>query len=325
MEFPELITNEMPEFNESFNNLFSLKSRMYFDGGSYNETKLKQFNFSEQSINISINPARFVGTTSADGKVTAKGSWDGMSISDSGTFGFTMGEMALDFDLNAMDGNIYDPSAIYLGEGMLSLAQIRMTGQELPGVVELNDITVKSTSDANDGLLFGDLDLNVADINAMGLNFTNFVMNQTFKNLDIESLKKINQLNRSLTEQNMEAQLNELGQVAMGMLAKKPVYHVRELGVMSAQGEIGSAMTFTLDESLIDTSKPETVVNALQIDGSGYLPEAFLTAMGLMPMAQGFVDAGYLKRDADNLTFDFTMANGQMKVSGLPLPLGPTN
>lgn len=325
MEFPELVTKEMPEFNESFNDLFSLKSRMYFDGSSYNETELKEFNFSEERINISINPARFVGTTTTDGKVTAKGSWDGMSISDNGTFGFTMGEMALDFDLRAMEGNIYDPSAIYLGDGTMNLAQIRITGQGIPGVVELNELTAKSTSDAKDGLLFGDLDMGVAEINAMGLSFTNFVMNQTFKNLDIDSLKKINELNRSLTEQNMEAKMTELGEVAMGMLAKKPVFHVRELGMMSAQGQIGSEMTFTLDETLIDTTNPETVVNALKIDGSGYLPEAFLTAMGLMPMAQGFIDAGYLKRDAENLTFEFNMANGQMTVSGLPLPLGPTN
>ena len=101
MEFPEMITNEMPEFNDSFNELLSLKSRMFFDGSSYSITELKEFEFSDEGVNITLNPARFTGTASQDGMMTAEGSWDGLSISDNGTFGFTMGEMAMESKSNS--------------------------------------------------------------------------------------------------------------------------------------------------------------------------------------------------------------------------------
>ena len=80
-------------------------------------------------------------------------------------------------------------------------------------------------------------------------------------------------------------------------------------------------MTFTVDENLIDVNNLMTIAQALEIDGSGYVPEAFLNSMGVGPMVQGYIDAGFVKRDGDNLTFELQMKSGQVTLSGQPLPM----
>ena len=135
VEFPAFMTDQFPDLNDRFNELLSLQSRLTLGGDTHSISELKEFNFSEEGVNISVNPARFVSTASADGEVTLEGSWDGLSISDGGTFGITLGEIEMDLDMESMDGNLYDPTAIFLGEGSLGMAEMRITGQEIPGVV----------------------------------------------------------------------------------------------------------------------------------------------------------------------------------------------
>ena len=43
--------------------------------------------------------------------------------------------------------------------------------------------------------------------------------------------------------------------------------------------------------------------------------------MGVGPMVQGYIDAGFVKRDGDNLTFELQMKSGQVTLSGQPLPM----
>ena len=321
VEFPAFMTDQFPDLNDRFNELLSLQSRLTLGGDTHSISELKEFNFSEEGVNISVNPARFVSTASTDGEVTLEGSWDGLSISDGGTFGITLGEIEMDLDMESMDGNLYDPTAIFLGEGSLGMAEMRITGQEIPGVVELKGIMISSESDAKDDMLFGNVDMGIAELNAMGMNFTDIIMNQSFSNLDVESLKKINELNYKMTDQNMDMVLSQMGEIGLAMLDKKPVYSIRELGMTTAQGKMSSEMTFTVDENLIDVNNLMTIAQAMEIDGSGYVPEAFLNSMGVGPMVQGYIDAGFVKRDGDNLTFELQMKSGQVTLSGQPLPM----
>lgn len=324
IEFPEMLLQEMPEFNESFNELVTIQNRMYFDGTMFGLVRMEEFKFQDTEVNLTISPAKFEATTSSGGRILSNGFWDGISISDNGTFGITVGKMLFDFDMTSLNGNIYDPYGIYTGTSDMSIAEVRMTGQELPGVIVLKDITLDSNSTVESDLMNFDIDVGVSEINAMGMNFTQFKFNQTISALDVKSLQEMNALlNSSANEEDLAAQADELTRIAMTMLEKQPAYQMRELAVMTAQGTINSEMTASLDQDLIDPANIESVAQAIVVDAAGSIPEAFLTSLGIMPMVQPFVDQGYLTKDNDNLSFEFSYQQGQMSLSGKPFPMAP--
>ncbi len=325
VEFPEALLQEMPDFNESFNDLVTIKNRMYFDGTMFGLFELQEFKFSDPDVNLTISPAKFEATTSTAGNILTTGFWDGMSVSDNGTFGITMGKMGFDFDLTSISGNIYDPMAIYSGTTAMTIAEVRVTGQELPGMVKLENITLGSLSVAENDVMNINIDMGIAAIDAVGLNFTDFVLNQSFDSMHTASIQQMNAMfNNDAVMQNIEQHMDELTQITMTMLANNPVYKIRELGVMTAQGAISSEMTASLDETLVDVTNPESIALAAIVDASGYVPVAFLTSMGVMPMVQPFVDQGYITSDGENLNFEFSFKQGQMTLSGKPFPMAPT-
>ena len=325
IEFPDVMLKEMPEFNESFNELVTIQNRMYFDGSMFGLVEMQEFEFKDTDVNLTISPAKFEAITSAQGRILSTGFWDGMSISDNGTFGITFGKMLLDFDMTSLSGNLYDTTGIYTGTSNMSIAEMRMTGQELPGVIVLNDITLDSKSSVADELLSFDINMGVSEIDAMGMSFTQLEFNQTFSNLDIKALQEMNAfLSAQTTDEQLVAQMGELTRIAMTLLEKQPVYEMRQLGVMTAQGAINSSMTARLDQDLVDPANIESVAQAIILNASGTIPEAFLTSLGIMPMVQPFVDQGYLTKDTDNLAFEFTYQQGQMSLSGKPFPMAPT-
>ena len=323
LELPEFITKELPELNDALKDIFVIKSRMYFDGGSSGVSTMKAFDFTKEGVTIDVKEANMTASTTSDGKMVVDGTWGGMSVSDSNTFGVTLGKTDFDFDLKAIDGNIYDINAIYTGDSSISMDEFRLSGAEIPGNVALTAITATSSTTMDNDLMALDLNMGIGKIDAMGLSFSDFVFDQMFANLDVPSLRKLNELNRSINEQNLETKMEELKDVGLAMLAKKPEYMIKKLGVTTAQGEISSEATVKINEEKFDINNPDSILLAIEADGSGYIPEPFLNAMGMGPMVAPFVEQGYLKKDGDNLVFEMSFKNGMPTLFGKPIPMGP--
>jgi uncharacterized protein YdgA (DUF945 family) len=159
------------------------------------------------------------------------------------------------------------------------------------------------------------------EVNLMGQAYTDLIFDQSFENLDVALIEQMNQLGQQ-TQQVSDADLQKLQDLGMQLLAKKPVWKVRKLGITTPQGPIRSEMTIRLNEQMVDMTNPMALPSAIVVDASGYIPEAFINAMGVGPMVQPFVEQGMLQREGDNLVFEINFEQGALSLFGKPMPMG---
>jgi uncharacterized protein YdgA (DUF945 family) len=312
---------DFPDIDQVVNDTLDIQTRMAFDGSLDNIVNLKEFQFSDEGAQVTVKAGSLEALASKDGLLKGTGRWDGMSVSDNQTFGVTLGASTTDFDLQAIGENLYQAGTMYTGTTNFGMDEIRISANDIPGNIQVTGINMYTNSQVNDNLLSVQWDMGADEVNLMGQAYTDLIFDQSFENLDVALIEQMNQLGQQ-TQQVSDADLQKLQDLGMQLLAKKPVWKVRKLGITTPQGPIRSEMTIRLNEQMVDMTNPMALPSAIVVDASGYIPEAFINAMGVGPMVQPFVEQGMLQREGDNLVFEINFEQGALSLFGKPMPMG---
>jgi uncharacterized protein YdgA (DUF945 family) len=321
LEFPAFMKEDFPDIDQVVNDTLDIQTRMAFDGSLDNIVNLKEFQFSDEGAQVTVKAGSLEALASKDGLLKGMGRWDGMSVSDNQTFGVTLGASTTDFDLQAIGENLYQAGTMYTGTTNFGMDEIRISANDIPGNIQVTGINMYTNSQVNDNLLSVQWDMGADEVNLMGQAYTDLIFDQSFENLDVALIEQMNQLGQQ-TQQVSDADLQKLQDLGMQLLAKKPVWKVRKLGITTPQGPIRSEMTIRLNEQMVDMTNPMALPSAIVVDASGYIPEAFINAMGVGPMVQPFVEQGMLQREGDNLVFEINFEQGALSLFGKPMPMG---
>jgi len=326
----QLPTEWQAELDSNTEGSVQINSRTAFNGSTKTYFSMQAISIKDDMATVNIHPAMITVLYTMDGQIKGQIDWDGMEVSEQGNAIITMGALNANFVQHLVAGEMFAADAMFSGTFDSSIEQIAITQQVNQQTVDLNNITMTSTSDVHEDMMDADMVFNIAKISAMGQQLNDFNFDMSMKNFDIQALQDLNRMmvqSQAQLQQNPEAFqeqfINSLIQEVLPKLINKgPLITINNFGVTTSEGTIVSEMNLAVNSSLYEVANPGSLFLALEIDSNGSAPEAFLVKQGLAQMIEPMVQQKMLTREAENLNFQFTMRNGQPLINGMPMPMG---
>lgn len=259
-----------------------------------------------------------------ENQLIADFNWGGLKIKDNTSI-ISVGAVNVKAEQELLYGNIYSGGGLTVGDVEFNVAEISVkdTAENILGDVKNLGFSAKTTK--NNDLLNAQFAYSADEFTSVGQVFKNAKVVLDLDNFDIKTVQALNELAAAAPAQVDEAFIAENQAAALALLSqllqKNPVVKMSDLSVDTEQGQIKSVAEFTLDKDLFDANNPMSVMVALSATANGQAPEAFLTTLGVAPMADMYVQQGLLEKKEGNLIFDLGYSGGQLSINGKPMPM----
>lgn len=316
--------NDTLDFNHTFTK-DTLESyvRIGFSGAMYSTMSLKPFQISTEQGTFDIHAMNIDSLMTKDGKLKFSGDWQGLDFSEFDEQVLSIGKMQFSADQQVVRGDLLSYNALTVGDTNFTLASFNILGPTEAEKISMNNLSVISTSHEKDGLMYADADIKIANINAIGQEFKDFSYLVSFNKLDLDVYQEFQDVLVSNNGQQDQNQLLlEIQTLLPKLLAAGPELKIKKLAVQTNQGEIDSQLNIEFDQDLLDANNPMSIMMALKADANGSAPVEFFNAIGMAQNIEALIMQKMLISDEDEVTFDFTFANGQALINGMPIPLG---
>ncbi|MFD2167757.1 DUF945 family protein [Thalassotalea euphylliae] len=250
--------------------------------------------------------------------------WQGMSLmGDSGHV--KMAPVNMTFDQTLIAGDLYSGTALATGDFMMRFDEFSLLDNESGAQVDVAGVQISGHTSEDDNLLGVTLKYHADSIGSMGQQVTDANFDIAIRNLDIDTVMALNELNRTLpSDPNDPAFGQAMMQAlptAMKLLDYNPEIILENISVMTDAGLVATDAKFSIDKQLFDPRNPMSIAAAAKVNAKGSAPESFFAQFGLAPMIDGYVNQGFIQRNDGELSFNLEMTNGQLNVNGKPLPL----
>jgi uncharacterized protein YdgA (DUF945 family) len=255
----------------------------------------------------------------------------------------------------------HDASGLWLGDLEVSSARAAV-GPPGTGAPELSALHLATSTVNEDGALSLSADLSAAlrvPEDTLGLGLTGVSLGLRASGLDAAALGRLQttpgpRADGSVLDVGTRAALRDL---VAASLPRSPQLHVHDLTLRSSQGDLVAELQLRLGDGRPELAQypPLALLFALEGEAHASAPQAVLVpllatrwraklnearGLGVLDATDAELDAralekataeleswvgqGLLRREADRLTLDVTLADGQIMVNGEPLalPLG---
>ncbi|WOH36234.1 YdgA family protein [Thalassotalea fonticola] len=297
--------------------------RIGFSGAMTSSINLKPFQISTEQGTFDIHAMNVDSVMTKDGKLQFSGDWQGVDFSEFDEKVLAIGKMQFSAEHQVVRGDLLSYNALTVGDTNFTLANLDILGPTQAEQISMKDLSVISASHEKDGLMYADADIKVASINAIGQEFKDFSYLVSFNKLDLDVYQEFqNVLLNNNDPQNQMQLVMEIQALLPKLLAAGPELKIKKFGMKTSQGEIDSQLNIEFDQSLLDANNPMSIMMALKADANGSAPVEFFNAIGMAQNIEALIMQKMLVSDEDEVTFDFTIANGQALINGMPIPLG---
>lgn len=316
--------NEVLELNHTFSkDKLDSYVRIGFSGTMTSSMNLKAFQISTDQGDFDIHAMNIDSSITKDGQLQFSGSWQGIDFSEFDEKVLSIGKMQFSADQQVVRGDLLSYNALTVGDTNFTLENIDILGPTEADQISMKDLSVISASYEKDGLMFADADIKVASINAIGQEFKDFAYLVSFNKLDLDVYQEFQNvlLNNNDPQDQMQLVM-KIQALLPKLLASGPELKIKKFGMQTNQGEIDSQLNIEFDQDLLDANNPMSIMMALKADANGKAPVAFFNEIGMQQNIEALIMQKMLVADEEQVKFDFTFANGQALINGMPIPLG---
>ncbi|WNC72236.1 YdgA family protein [Thalassotalea psychrophila] len=316
--------NDTLEFNHTFSkDKLDSYVRIGFTGTMTSSMNLQAFQVSTEQGTFDIHAMNIDSSMTKDGQLQFSGDWQGLDFSEFDDKVLSIGKMQFSADQQVVRGDLLSYNALTVGDSNFTLASLDILGPIESEKISMKDLNVISTSHEKDGLMYADADITVANINAVGQEFKDFSYLVSFNKLDLDVYQEFqNVLVSNNAQQDPNHMIMQIQALLPKLLAAGPELKIKKLGMQTEQGEIASQLNIEFDQDLLDANNPMTIIMALKADANGKAPVEFFNAIGMQQNIEALIMQNMLVADEAEVKFDFTFANGQALINGMPIPLG---
>lgn len=246
-------------------------------------------------------------------------SWQGFEFNESGQR-FVMNELAMATEQKVISGDYLAGTAILTGDSSVSVGKVDIYDEGVHAF-SLADSKFSSVVSLDNDMLEIELKYHAAEVGASGQNFTKPNLDIIISNVDLKALQELNASLANLpdnTKDNPEELLKLLSGIIEKAVAKDPALTIADLSVVTDEGKIESNWNVTLNKDLLDLQHLNSMsfIMALEADAKGKVPVSFLTKFGVEPMANNFVEQGYLTKQGDDISFDAKYTQAALTLNG---------
>lgn len=324
-KLPAEFKKEIINIDELQDDGMSTTARTSFNGTTYSSTRIKSTTIKLDDANLEILPGQFHTTTDTQGHITGGGEWQGMKIVKGETDVLIVGKMDIELDQTYINGNMFAPVSLGIGTSKLSMTEFIVNGETPDASMSIRNLHMASDSKVNAGLLAGNLTVSADQVALAFQQFTDFNYSMTMDNFNVDALSEIQNLLVNLDPEDPQQQqtlMVEMQQQLPKLLADNPSIAIDKLGITTSEGDIVSDLLVTIDPQKFDANNPMSMMFALQADAKGSAPSAFFTNLGMQDNVDMLKQQGMLVQEEETLLFNFSFANGQALINGMPIPLG---
>lgn len=249
--------------------------------------------------------------------------WGGVEISSQGEV-LKVGPTAMNIDSEVIRGNLFAGNAISIGDFSVTLENLHISTLE-QGDVNLDDIKMSVVSDVKDDLVTIGFGYDIGKVAAQGMEFSDANLDLLFSNLDVNVIEKLNatyaKISVSNDPQDLQQQTEKLGQIASSLLEKNPTFEFTDFSLKGPNGKFQSKAKMTIDKDKYDATNVMTLMMAINADADGSVSIAVLENLGMLPMADMYVQQGLLIKEGEEIKFNLGFNNGQLVVNGQVMPM----
>ncbi len=311
-------TKKVEGLNEK---VFSITSRTGFDLTTSIDLVLTDFSIKEglNTLNVKSGSAYF----NYDNASHIEGvlNWQGLTASIEGKETIQLGTVTIDSKQELISGELLSPSALFSGYLNTKISLIKLNGYSTAQNFSLQDFHLKLISEIKDNLADVSFMIDVKKLFALNQEFNQLHYDMSLNNLDVESLKKINDISLNSQHQSAMLMAAQIQGILPQLIEKGPVLKINQLAVITKDGKINSDLVINIDNSIYDAKNPMTMMLALAAEAKGQGPEAFFNEITSADSIESLVQQNLLIRDQQSLKFKFSFNNGQALLNGLPIPL----
>ncbi|TRX54965.1 DUF945 family protein [Thalassomonas sp. M1454] len=325
VSLPKQLADILPSELQVPKDTLSIASRLAFNGDIESSTHLRAFDLTIDNALFSVKEAHLNSSMTMAGEMAMSGNWQGFTISEDNTEVLSLANLAISSKQKLIRGEIFSQNALSTGEVVIDIEQMSIHDLTSSAKISNRNSQIKLVISELDDLLSIDALLNSKEIDIDDHKYTNFNYQVILSNLDIDTFQQIQKIMiqaQELPEQQQVASLMQIQSLVPLMIAKDPVFKIKQLGLNTDNGAIASAMNFHFDQSIYDPNNPLSLVMAIKAQAQGEAPKAFFEEMGRVDELNEYIAQGVLIEENDNVTFDFNLAQGQALLNGIPVPLG---
>ena len=318
----EMTSEDMASMNEHL----KVTSLISYSGDMKSQFEMKAFDINEEGSQVSFAPA--VGTfllSAGDDAISGDLSWEGMSVQfDTGVV--KVAGLSGDFDLNLISGSLFDGTGITVGTANMNLKSFEVQDGAMPPMV-MENMKTTFTSGIQDKLMNMQMDYVIERFDIMGEPLTDTRMNILIDNLDQEGLAEINSLLMDMQTavnegREPEDETEALVKAFPELLKTDPVFRIDPLETTLIDGKVEADLTATANAAKINLNNPESIMQALLLQGNFSLPMMTLQRTGMKPFIDVYVQQGFMTINGDQVEGRFKWSEGALYLNDKPLPMG---
>ena len=296
-----------------------LTSRTSFDESTWSYLKMTAINFKDDKHAINIKPADASLYYDLSGHVTGNLDWQGLEVTEAGNKRLDIGPLNTAIDQQLVRGQLFAANSIFSGSFDTSITSIAIPAEASMPATQLTNLSFKTSTEVRDQLLDVKIVFAIAELKAMQLEFTHLIQDISILNLNITVLQEFAEL---MTQSQQNTQLDPLPLMQLllpKMLSSEPLLKINKFGLNTTDGPIDTRLDLRINADLYNIDKPDSLLQAIEVDASGYGPEAFFRSLGLAGPIDHFVQQNMLTREPPLIKFNFTFINGQALLNGQTL------
>lgn len=285
---------------------------------------IDEVTYSQGDENLVSRPVNGEITFADEKKYVGFIQWGGLSLNTSKE-SVDIQPITMTFDQQAIAGDIYSGSALFIGDFKLLFEKINTRKNDGSDLFSIDNLSLSADIKENNKLLDVAVNYHADEINANQLSFKNANLDLGVNGLDQDVLIELNQY---LQQAQMITDPNELKtayqqamSIAVKLLAKNPTFKINDLSVETPEGALQISGFMQVNHDLFDVNNPMSLIGAVNATAQGHGPEAFFTTMGVAPVLDMYVQQGFLTRDNTQLSFDAKFSQGQLTLNGHVVPL----
>ncbi|MET1255787.1 DUF945 family protein [Aliikangiella maris] len=323
-EFPADIQQQLNKVNTSNKEPLSITSRTSFDLSSKIHLELLPFKIIDNQFEVEVKQGTSLLTVTPDGQLKGQSSWGGISLKDELNQQIAIEKSSTNIDMTLVTGEMFSPNAIFAGMMDLSIESMVASGNDPTEKLTFKNMKLNAQSDANLETVGFKFALSSQLIESAFQKFEDFNFNFQIENFDTKTSQAISELLTKVqagTVDPMQSSV-QFQDMLPALIAKNPIIKITQLGATTTSGKLNNQLQVQFDQQIYDANNPMTMITAINATASGYAPEVFFNELGMAANIEQLVSQQYLKRENDNLTYQFSFKNGQALLNNQPIPLG---
>lgn len=322
LSFNELLVDD--EVVKLINDNLSMRSQITYGLDYESSFILNEISTEEDGNTMTFGEMKGEFTLSNDQTIQGIFNWEGIQFNGPTATFMTEGAYAR-FDQTLISGNIYDGSAISVGDIEVTIPALSLTYTETLESFTLKQLSIKAKSSLENNLLNIKLNYHVDELSAAEQVFKHFNFDFDVQKLDATLLAKLNHLSTQLSNTNPQqpSQIpeQEILDVFNGLLLQNPEVTIADLSVETPDGVIQSSANIQVTDAQINLSNPMAAIKAVKASAEGHAPILFFENVGMKPVLDIYIEQGFLQKAGDEVIYKLSFSHGKLTVNDMVLPL----